>query len=193
MEQPDVIRRPGGRSARVREAVLGAALGVLEQGVAGFTIPAVADRAGIHQSSIYRRWGTPEALMVEALLHYSAQQMPVPDTGSLRDDLIKFARLLADYLRSPRGRALVQVAATIELSSTVAELRTKFWADRFDRARVMVSRAIERGELPADADARLIIQTVIAPLHFRILMTGEPIDESLPEQLADAVLHGVVG
>jgi hypothetical protein len=39
----------------------------------------------------------------------------------------------------------------------------------------------------------LIIQTVIAPLHFRILMTGEPIDESLPEQLVDAVLHGVVG
>src|SRR5580693_4679657 len=99
MTKTAVRRRPGGRSARVRQSVLDATLTVLsEEGVDKLTVADIAERSGVHETSIRRRWGTKENLICDALLNYSEVHLPIPDTGSIRGDLGAFASELAAYL-----------------------------------------------------------------------------------------------
>jgi hypothetical protein len=71
------------------------------------------------------------------------------------------------------------------------QAREEFWAGRLDVLRPVVERGIARGELRPDADPALVLEALIAPLHGRLLLTGEPVDEQLGERLVDLVLHGV--
>ncbi|MER7912755.1 TetR/AcrR family transcriptional regulator C-terminal ligand-binding domain-containing protein [Streptomyces sp. NPDC096068] len=160
-------QRPQGRSARVRDAVLSAALELTDSGDGSPTLYDIAERAGVAPSSIYRRWGSWENVLADALLESSELAIPVPDSGSLRADLIAFTTSVADYLNTPRGAALLRNVGTMQPSAEVEAALQRFWATRFDRARVMVDRAIDRGELPDGTDARLLLELVIAPLHFR--------------------------
>jgi AcrR family transcriptional regulator len=188
----EVQRRPGGRSARVRAAVLQAALEAMaEHGPGGVTISEIARRAGVHATSVQRRWGTAENVTLDAMLTRSQEQLPVPDTGTLRGDLIAFARLIAAYLATPLGTALSRTMAVAEDDPDMADGRLHFWRTRYDIARVMISRAIERRELAAGTDSQLALELLIAPLHFRALLTRQPIDDTMIEQLVDTLLRGL--
>ena len=185
-------RRPGGRSARVREAVLKATLQVVaDQGADAVSIGEIARQAGVHETSIYRRWRTREHLVLAALLDYSEEQLPIPDTGTLRDDLVAFATSVTNYLASPLGRTLARSMAVADDDVTLAATRAQFWQSRFDRARVMVDRATSRGELPDDVDPVMALELLIAPLHFRTLLTRQPVDERLAAQVVDLLLKGI--
>jgi AcrR family transcriptional regulator len=185
-------RRPGGRSARVRAAVLQAALEAMaEYGAGGVTISEIARRAGVHATSVQRRWGTAENVTLDAMLTRSQEELPVPDTGTLREDLIAFARLIAAYLATPLGTALSRTMAVAEDDPDMAEGRLQFWRARYDIARVMISRAIERRELAAGTDSQLALELLIAPLHFRALLTRQPIDDTMIEQVVDTLLRGL--
>jgi AcrR family transcriptional regulator len=187
-----VQRRPGGRSARVRAAVLQAALEAMaEHGPAGVTISEIARRAGVHATSVQRRWGTAENVTLDAMLTRSQEQLPVPDTGTLRGDLIAFARLIATYLATPLGTALSRTMAVAEDDPDMADGRLQFWRTRYDIARVMISRAIERRELADGTDSQLALELLIAPLHFRALLTRQPIDDTMIEQVVDTLLRGL--
>jgi AcrR family transcriptional regulator len=176
----------------VRAAVLAAALDAHPvNGVERFSIADVAQRAGVHETSIYRRWGTPEKLMLEALLDQSEQLLPVPDTGELRTDLVTFLAELAAIITEPAGRALLHAFAGSSTDPVVVEARAAFWQGRYDLVRVMLDRAVERGELSASVDQRLLLEALIAPLHFRTLLTGEPIEPGYPDALVDMLLRGV--
>src|SRR5215468_426884 len=95
--------RRGGRSARVRSAVLDATLALLREGGDAFGIPQIAARAGVHETSIYRRWGSREALIVDAVRSHIGEEIPVPDTGTLRGDLSAFLASIIAFLSSPLG------------------------------------------------------------------------------------------
>jgi AcrR family transcriptional regulator len=123
--------RPGGRTARVRQQVIDAAAElILELAPHEVTIPLVAERSGIHVATIYRKWGTRDALLTEVLLALSAERLVAPDTGSLRGDLLHVIGAVADFLRTPAGYALAYLGATGD-DDTTAVLRDAFWADRF--------------------------------------------------------------
>ncbi len=193
MTEVAVRRRPGGRSARVRQSVLDATLALLgEGGLNGLTVADVAARAGVHETSIRRRWRTKENLICDALLNHSEQQLPIPDTGALREDLAAFAAELVAYLTTPLGTALLQAIAATGEDPALAEARTAFWQTRHELASAMIERAVARGELSAAVDSRLALEALIAPLHFRTLLTDEPLDEDLPRRLADLVLDGIL-
>lgn len=87
------------------------------------------------------------------------------------------------------------IGAFVSWSSNPAliEARTAFWQTRYELAGTMIERAVARGELPATVDGRLVLQALIAPLHFRTLLTDEPPDADFPRRLADLVLDGVKG
>ena len=192
MSSTEVRRRTGGRSARVRDAVLqGALQAMAEHGPGGVTISEIATRAGVHATSIQRRWGSRESVMLDALLTYSEEKLPIPDTGTLRDDLIAFGRSIAAYLATPLGEAVVQAMAATEDDPVLANNRTQFWESRYDVARVIVDRAIDRREMAADSDPQLALELLVAPLHFRKLLTRQPIDDSFVEHVVDALLHGL--
>lgn len=192
MNETEALRRPGGRSARVRDAVHQAVLEtVIELGVGKVGIPEVSRRAGVRDSSIYRRWGTRENLLVDALLAASEHSLRVPDTGSLHGDLTAFASDLIDYLDTPLGDGLARTLASIPDSEDTRSARDEFWASRLQTLLPMLTRAIERGELPPDADGRVLIELVIAPIHFRHLLTRERTDHALAGRLATTAIQAV--
>jgi len=187
----DPARSPRRRGDVVRRAVLAAAADeVAAGGIEAASVAAIAARAGVHETSIYRRWKTRENLLVDALLDRSAQAIPIPDTGSIRTDLITLVRLLSSYLGSPLGTALLR-AGVLAVDDRYAHARQVFWDTRRAALLVVIDRAINRGELLPGTDARLTLEALLAPLHLRILLTGEPLDDTLPEQLTDLVLNGI--
>lgn len=193
MTDSEVRRRTGGRSARVRQAVLDATLEELaDVGFDQLSIGAVATRAGVHESSIYRRWKTRERLIFDAMLEHSAENLPVPDTGSLRTDLIAFNRSLMKVVDSPLGTVLGRAMAGTGDSPELAESRARFWQVRLDGAGAMLDRAVERGELKTTPDPWLVLEILTAPIHFRKLLTREPFAEDYPEQVVDLVLNGLL-
>ncbi len=193
-DQAEASRRPGGRSARVRADVLRSTLEALaENGASGLTVSEIARRSGVHATSIQRRWGTLQNLTLDALLTYSQEQLPVPDTGNLRADMVALARLIAAYLNTPLGAALAHAMASVEQDPQLAESRAQFWQTRYDVTRVIVDRAIDRHELTADTDHQLALELLVAPLHFRALLIRQPIEEDWIERMVDTLLHGLAG
>lgn len=122
------------------------------------------------------------------MLSRSADEIPTPDTGSIRDDLLAIVRAMTAYVTTPVGLAALHVASLVV--DEYQEGRQAFWTGRLDALRPVVDRGIARGELRPDTDAGLLLETLIAPLHSRLLITGEPVDEQLGERIVDLVLDG---
>ncbi|MFF2551199.1 TetR/AcrR family transcriptional regulator [Nocardia sp. NPDC058058] len=189
-EQTAPQRRPGGRAAKVTEAVQHAVLAaVAEHGVDKVGIPDISRRAGVRDSSIYRRWGTRENLILDVMLTTSERTLPLPDTGELRGDLTAFARALIAYFDTPLGNGLARALAFATESPELAAARKTFWDKRYEANRAMITRAVTRGELPAGTDARTALESLIAPIHFRHFLTHEPMDAEFVEGLVTRVLH----
>jgi AcrR family transcriptional regulator len=187
-----VWRRTGGRSARVRAAVLEATLAVLaETGFSGLTFSEIARRSGVHATSIQRRWGSRENVLLDALLAASEKRLPIPNTGSLRGDLLGFANSLAAYLRAPIGEGVIRLMAASQDSAALAMNRVQFFRTRFETARVMLDRAAERGELQPHVDRQLIMELLSAPLYFRLLLTREPLEEAFIASVVETLIRGI--
>jgi AcrR family transcriptional regulator len=186
-------RRPGGRSARVRAAAIAATLTELgERGYSGLSLESVARRAGVHKTTLYRRWGTREELVLEAMLERAGQHISVPDTGSLREDLLELARTAAANAASPEVAAMARaVAAESPRDGRLAAANRRFWGERLALDGVIVERAIERGEVVAGTEPGQVIETVLGPIHLRLLLTGEPVDDLFLEGVVDTVVNGV--
>jgi AcrR family transcriptional regulator len=159
--------------------VLKAALAELaEVGYGSLSLEGVAKRAGVHKTTIYRRWGTRENVVLDAMLERGRETVPIPDTGSLREDLFTYGREIADSLSSSDEvvgtvRAIASVAND---DSPLADASRRFWEERFELAGEMVERAIARGEVPPETDPKLVVEAVVAAIYFRLLLSRVPID-----------------
>lgn len=179
-------RRTGGRSARVRTAVLRAAMEELaEKGMSRLSIPGIAERAGVHPTSIYRRWETVEMLALDAALDAAGSNVPVPDTGSLHKDLLAFLEALDTHIRSPLGKVLLALSGLD--TQEAAEARSVFWKERLVRASVIFERAIRRGEIGPDTNPEAAVELAIAPLYLRALVMQSPPDKSALPGLVDTI------
>ena len=187
-------RRPGGRGTRVRAATITATLAELaERGYAALSIERVARRAGVNPTSLYRRWGSREKLVLEVMLEQVAEHVAVPDTGSLREDLLGLARTAAANAARPEVAAMIRAVAAqaphdVELSAANAA----FWNERLALDGAIVERAIARGEISAATDPTQVIEAVIGPIHLRLLLTGRPVDDTFLTQTVATVVEGIV-
>jgi AcrR family transcriptional regulator len=183
-------QRPGGRSARVKAAVLASVLDeLIESGYAGLTVERVAARAGVHKATVYRRWPAKENLVAEALLAQTGRTVPMPDTGCVRDDLRTLAYAVIANITSPQGEGLVRtlVSDAARVPAIAAAART-FWAERFSLAGALVRHGIDRGELPPRTDPDFLIESLIAPLYLRLLVTTQPLTNEYADRVVDSVL-----
>ncbi|MFF3575236.1 TetR/AcrR family transcriptional regulator [Nocardia jiangxiensis] len=181
---------PLGRGTKVRTAVLAATIDELsERGYAAFTIDNVAQRTGVHKTTVYRRWPDREALIAEALADSVATDIPIPDTGSVDDDLRALARSLVTWANSASGRAVlaVMVSTAAGLPAPPNSARHVF-RDRIRQTLPVVTRAIARGEIPDATDPAEMIKTLVAPIYFRVLITGEPVDDNTADAAATLAL-----
>ncbi|MEV6428611.1 TetR/AcrR family transcriptional regulator [Nocardia sp. NPDC051463] len=171
--------RPGGRTARVREAVLQAAGDLLaERGFAHLDLAEVAARAEVGKTTAYRRWRTPTGLVIDLLADMAEQSLPHADTGSLLGDLTANARLVAKTLTDPRqGRLFQAVISAATCDDTAATALHRFYDIRLTEWSPCVRAAITRGEVPEGTDARAVLSAVSAPLYYRLLASGDPIDD----------------
>jgi AcrR family transcriptional regulator len=175
----------------VRSAVLAAVVEELAaNGLATLSLDAVARRAQVHKTTLYRRWGSREALILEALREQARHSVPVPDTGDLRQDLTLLA---TQAVRNAVANAPILRASISEMphNAAVARVTRQFWQERIALDGRIVERAIARGEIPRGTDARFVIEAVLGPLHLRFLVTGRAADRRAIGRTVDLVVGGL--
>ncbi|MET8013181.1 TetR/AcrR family transcriptional regulator [Streptomyces sp. NPDC005271] len=185
--------RPGGRTARTRAAVRDAVLsGLAEHGYPGLTVEYVAEHSGVHKTTVYRRWGSVEGLVADALELAGEDAWTPPDTGSLDGDLRALAREVIETFGDDSAAAAPTafIAAAFQ-SELAAEALRGFYAERFTRCESVVRQAVDRGEAPPGTDAAAVVRAVSAPLFLRAFITREPLDAPLADQTAAAVAAAV--
>ncbi|MDO3702266.1 TetR/AcrR family transcriptional regulator [Micromonospora sp. C28SCA-DRY-2] len=189
-DRPDRATRPGGRTARVRAAVRAATLAELgEKGYQGLTVEAVAERSGVHKTTVYRRWGNVEGLIADALELASGEPWPVPDTGALDTDLRALTReVLAGFTDPESGPVATAFVSAAVQNPAAARALHAFFAARHEQSAPVVRRAMARGELPADTDPAEVVRVAVAPLYYRLFVSGEPVDAAVADRAADAAL-----
>jgi AcrR family transcriptional regulator len=184
------MTRPGGRTARVRTAVLRATGDLLaEKGFAALDLTAVAHRAEVGRTTVYRRWGTATGLIADLLAAMAEESLPRTDHGSVERDLQANARLVQSTLSDARqGRLFRALIVAGACDPSAAEALHAFYAIRVDEWAPCVTDAIERGELPERTDAHQVIRAVSAPLYYAFLASGEPLTEELADVAARAAI-----
>jgi AcrR family transcriptional regulator len=185
-------RRPGRpRDARADETILEAAAAVLaEQGPAGFTVDAVAARAGCGKATIYRRWPSRAHLMLETTQRAGVEHED-PDTGSVAEDLIVLLGNLAEKMTTtPVGRLMAATIAEAAVNDETRQVYADFVAERRVVPLQVVQRGIDRGELRPDVDADLLVDLVSGPVFLRAFMTQGPVDDTVIRAIVTTVIAG---
>lgn len=184
--------RAGGRTARVRTSVLNATLRELaECGYSALSVERIAERSGVHKTTIYRRWRTKEAVLATAIAELVEQMFPVRVTDSIETDLRGAGHALVDLLTSDSPLVLGVMRAFFSEAASdprIGGFKREFYARRHRQAQAMVVAAVNRGELPEDTDPDQVISLVMAPLYYRVLVTEERIDHEYADRLVDSAL-----
>ncbi|MDX3855391.1 TetR/AcrR family transcriptional regulator [Streptomyces sp. AK02-01A] len=182
--------RPGGRTAKVRAAVLEATQDALvEQGFHGLNMDRVAAAAGVGKTTVYRRWGSSTGLVTDLLHDMAEQSLPAADTGTLDGDLLANARLVRKTLTDRRmGPVFQAVIAAAACDADCATALNGFYTTRLREWAPAVARAVERGEVPAGTDATEVLRAVSAPLYYRFAVSREPLSAADAERSVAVVL-----
>lgn len=186
-------RRGRPRDPERDRAIVEATLDLLaEEGYARLSIEAVAHRAGVGKPTLYRRWPSKAALVIDAL-HSTSSDEPRPSDGAIRDRLIALVRQVMRKTRTQRSRQLMagligELARDPELAEA---MREAFLSKRRRVLFGIFDEAIAAGDLPSDLDHHLAADLLFGPIMLRALVTGEPLPEGLAPTLVDAFLAAV--
>jgi AcrR family transcriptional regulator len=181
------------RRARSEHAILEATRALLaEVGVQGLTIEGVAARSGVAKTTIYRRWRDRDELALAAVWDDLLSGLQAPrDLGDTRAELLAFVEPVIAVLRSPLMSTVIrgltsQIASNGELSRNYREHTIE---PRLQQLTHVIHRGIERGDLRPDTDVRLAHELLIGPVMYRLLYSGQHLDEALATRIVDAVLR----
>jgi len=179
-------KRPGGRSSRVRKAVFEAVEGLLVERPGDLpSMASIAERAGVNPTSLYRRWRDVRILAGEVAVDRLMRELPVPDTGSLREDLIGWGASAARGLSTRRSVSLLRIMAATPPSGET-DLRKLPIARRLEELDAMLSRAKKRGEpTPVLGD---VLELVLAPIYLAALFLGPIRDTRDVARLVDRAI-----
>ena len=156
---------------------------------ADISVESIAARAGVHKTTVYRRWGSKVEIIKQALIGAAGAHIQVPDTGSVDGDLLLLARAVQLVLSPPQGAAITTALIVGGLASTeLAEVMRQFWEVRLEAISAIVDRAVSRGELPAGTDPVALMRTLAAPLYYQLLVARVPVTEADADLAAAATL-----
>jgi len=163
-------KRIGGRSERVRSAAFAAALALYSPGEPVPSMLEIADRAGVQKTTLYRRWGSVEALLHDAIAQSPAAAIPLPNTGSLCGDLHELATAGHRFMSSVEGRSSI----TLLLAATDAS-KDAYWTRRYEDLHPIFARAAARGEISASAPWEAYLDVIIGSTYSSHALKGRPI------------------
>jgi AcrR family transcriptional regulator len=189
-EQP---RRGRPRSEKAKQAILRAASELLlEHGLHAMSMDDVAERAGVSKATIYRWWASKELLALDALATAWAALAPPAqrDTGSLRGDLLaRFRPWLRQLNAQPAGRVIAGLVAEAQTDPAFAKLYVEhFIQPRRDATRVLLLRAIDRGEIAGDTDIEVALDLLYGPVYHRLLHQHALLTDRFVQQVVDSVI-----
>lgn len=192
--------RPPGRprSAKVEQAIIEATLDLLAEGttISGLSIEAVAARAGVGKTTIYRRWSSKEELVIDAF-SWLKGPMPTLPGRSVREDLIVILRAMRKVSRESREGKIYpcMMAESLRHPELAERFRVQVVEKRREVIRDVLRRGIVTGELRPDLDVELTLALVTSPMHSQTVPSWMPAlnTQDLPERIVDAVLEGVKG
>ncbi|WP_405586186.1 TetR/AcrR family transcriptional regulator C-terminal ligand-binding domain-containing protein [Streptomyces sp. NBC_01092] len=175
-------------SEQVRSAVHQAVIDLLSDSAgADLTIPAIAQRAGVNHTSIYRRWGGLEALLADVVTTRLERDWPLTDTGTLRGDLTAWVEAGVESIRTPEGRVLVRaVVLSMPSSAPTQAERAQQFRRRLHSIERIRERAAARGETPPPVEE--ILDQLIAPLYLRAIFGIDLPASGYAELLVDRLL-----
>jgi AcrR family transcriptional regulator len=180
-------RRPGGRTAdvtaRVHKAVTDL---IMEGGLQACTFSAVAERAGIERSTLYRRFPDRWDAIIDAWMTRAATEV-MPDLGhSFAEDLKSVLHRLVDTLEPPVGPAFLSVVAELR-NKAKSEYDHAFFDRRMVQLEPMFDAAIARGELDPDVDREALFSFAAGPIYFRMFIASREVDQAFIDQIIDNV------
>jgi AcrR family transcriptional regulator len=189
--EPAARTRPGGRTARVRSAVLDATVRLLlQQGYDKLSFAEVAAVSGIAESTVYRRWHTKPELVADALLDFAEREVPTPDTGRFETDLRTWLAEIAGTLTQPAVTRLLRAMAALDDNLPgVMAARARFYDNRIRRLDAVIARAVRRGETAPDTDAHQLAELLAGPLYLRLLFTARPVDGAFLDRVVTTALR----
>jgi AcrR family transcriptional regulator len=182
------------RSERSHEAILAATQSLLlERSYREVTIEGIAARAGVGKQTIYRWWPSKAALVLEAYLA-GAEAVPQPVPGrSTREDVRALLGWLIAVLAEPTGGHVV--AGLVGDLQHDRDLAEGFHRDvvpaRREAMLAALERGQERGEIRADADLQLAVDALHGAVFYRLLLSGEPLDEAFASRLTGQAVDGL--
>ena len=178
--------RSSGREAAICQAALEL---LAEVGYDRMSMDAVAQRARASKATIYRHWPGKYELVLDAIRSRGVSEISPADTGSLRGDLLAALHSIADGIASEDIELMAGAVRAMRAAPELANcVRDSMIEDKRSVARVIVDRAVGRGELPAHADPDLLHQVAPAMVLFRLLICAQPADEPYLEHVVDDVL-----
>jgi len=178
------------RSAESRRAIIQSAMHILQNdGYAALNIEAIAARAGVSKQTIYRWWQSAAFIVLEALTaDMQAQDAPMPDTGSLKGDLLELVRATVRALAARRGPVFKALIAEAQADARFAEaFRSSLMSAHREVVTAIIGRGQLRGEVAFDIDIDLCCDSVYGPILYRLLNGHAPLDETFAYNLVDAV------
>jgi AcrR family transcriptional regulator len=178
------------RNEAARRAILDAALRLLaDADGAPVTVETIARKAGVGKQTLYRWWPSKGAVLLDALTDRAGQDVPAPDTGSLRDDLrAVVAATFEGASAPPTAPALRTLAREAARDPHLADLMREFTGARRAALREVLERGRERGELPEGRDLDLMVDQVYGVFWYRFLLGHAPLDERTATDLADSLV-----
>lgn len=192
--QPETPPRGRPRDPARETEILEAALElVAELGYDRVSMDAVASACQASKATLYRRWPSKAAMVAAAVRCRHQDVVPPVDTGDLRQDLLLGLSRMTESMSSEDIGLLVGLLNAIRTDPELAvDLRSQLVADKRAAATAWTQRAIDRGQLRAGTDLDLVHEIAPALVMFRLLMTGEPVDEQFAARLVDEVLLPLV-
>lgn len=181
------------RNAATEKAILAASYDLLlENGFEFVTVEKIAERAKVSKATIYKWWPNKAAVVMDGFLSAAMARLPVPDTGSVSQDIVLQVSNLANFLTSREGQVLNELIAEGQFDRKLAEeYRSRYFTPRRLDSRRILERGVQRGELKQDLDLELCIDLLYGPLFYRLLVTGEKIDEAFIEVLINYAFTGI--
>lgn len=190
---PPVRRRQGRpRSQESHDAIQKATLDMLlASGFAAMSIEAVAARAGVSKTTIYRWWPSKASLAMEAFLSRIVPALPFTDTGDIREDFRRHLYTMVKVLHGPLGRVLAEVVAAMQRDEDLAKaFRNEYVVPRRVEPRRALEQAVERGQLPPATNPDLVMDAMYGAIYFALLVRNHAIDTHLVDELISQLLAG---
>ncbi|WP_091645406.1 TetR/AcrR family transcriptional regulator [Micromonospora pallida] len=158
-------------------------------GYGRLSIEAVARRAGVGKTAIYRRWSSKLELVLEIVSAVAGKSLPLPDTGDLRGDLEMLFMIMARALRHPLAAQIIpDLLAEAARNPQIAQtLQAALRANQRDIAGQVLGRAIDRGELSPDTDLDIAVDLIVGPLYWRLAVSRTPLSLAELPRMATAV------